>query len=162
VISCGRSSTATASATRPSGCSRTRCTTASSRCSTTAKPEVTARRIIEHFGLTDRFTVLAGATFEPGRRTKAEVIDHALRELRIGGGPHVVMVGDRDHDVHGAHAHGIGTVGVLWGYGSAEELTLAGAAALAAVPADVVDHVDRGIDDPATSGYAHRHAEPLA
>ena len=97
----------------------------------TAKPEVTARRIIEHFGLTDRFAVLAGATFEPGRRTKAEVIAHALRELAIEGGPHVVMVGDRDHDVHGAHAHGIATIGVLWGYGSAEELTLAGAAALA-------------------------------
>jgi phosphoglycolate phosphatase len=128
----------------------------------TAKPEVTARRIIEHFGLTDRFAVLAGATFEAGRRTKAEVIAHALRELAIEGGPHVVMVGDRDHDVQGAHAHGIATIGVLWGYGSAEELTGAGAAALAEVPDDVVAHVTGGIDDPAASGYAHRHPEPLA
>ena len=68
----------------------------------TAKPEDTAVRIIEHFGLTDRFAVLAGATYEPGRRTKDEVITHALRELAIDPGPHVVMVGDRDHDVHGA------------------------------------------------------------
>ena len=80
---CGRSSTATASATRTSACSRAGSTTAWSRCSTsladrglvlslaTAKPELTARRIVEHFGLTDRFAVLAGATFEPGRRTKA-------------------------------------------------------------------------------------------
>ena len=75
------------------------CTTASWRCSTaspasglvlalaTAKPEVTARRIVEHFGLTDRFAVLAGATFEPGRRTKAEVIAHALAELERRGRP---------------------------------------------------------------------------
>lgn len=107
----------------------------------TAKPEPTARRIIEHFGLTDRFAVLAGATFDPGRRTKAAVIAHALGELVIDGGPHVVMVGDRDHDVHGAQVHGIATIGVLWGYGSADELTMAGAATLAEVPADVVAHV---------------------
>ena len=104
----------------------------------TAKPEVTARRVVEHFGLTDRFTVLAGATFEPGRRSKDEVIAHALRELGTEAGPHLVMVGDRDHDVHGARVHGIDTIGVLWGYGSEAELTMAGAVALAATPADVV------------------------
>ena len=73
----------------------------------TAKPEETAVRILEHFGLADRFAVLAGATYEPGRRTKDEVITHALRELGIEPGAHVVMVGDRDHDVHGAAVHGI-------------------------------------------------------
>jgi phosphoglycolate phosphatase len=104
----------------------------------TAKPEETAVRIVEHFGLTDRFAVLAGATYEPGRRTKDEVITHALRELAIDAGPHVVMVGDRDHDVHGAQVHGIDCIGVLWGYGGEAELTRAGAAALAATPADVV------------------------
>jgi phosphoglycolate phosphatase len=107
----------------------------------TAKPEETAVRIVEHFGLTDRFAVLAGATYEPGRRTKDEVITHALRELGIDAGPHVVMVGDRDHDVHGAQAHGIDCIGVLWGYGGSTELTRAGATALAATPAGVVDLV---------------------
>jgi len=48
-----------------------------------------------------------------------------------------VMVGDREHDVHGARVHGIDTVGVLWGYGSAEELTAAGAVTLAQAPADL-------------------------
>ena len=104
----------------------------------TAKPEDTAVRIIEHFGLTDRFAVLAGATYEPGRRTKDEVITHALRELAIDPGPHVVMLGDRDHDVHGAKVHGIDCIGALWGYGGATELSRAGAMALAATPADVV------------------------
>ena len=104
----------------------------------TAKPEETAVRILEHFGLADRFAVLAGATYEPGRRTKDEVITHALRELGIEPGAHVVMVGDRDHDVHGAAVHGIDTIGVLWGYGGAAELTAAGAWTLADTPADVV------------------------
>ena len=48
------------------------------------------------------------------------------------------MVGDRDHDVDGARVHGIDTIGVLWGYGTTEELTTAGARWLAATPADVV------------------------
>ena len=52
----------------------------------TAKPEETAVRIVEHFGLADRFAVLAGATYEPGRRTKDEVITHALRELGTDAG----------------------------------------------------------------------------
>ncbi len=104
----------------------------------TAKPEPTAVRIIEHFGLADRFAVLAGATFEPGRRTKDEVITHALRELAITSGPHVVMVGDRDHDIHGAHVHGIECIGVRWGYAAPGELELAGAVAIAEVPADVI------------------------
>jgi phosphoglycolate phosphatase len=107
----------------------------------TAKPEETAVRIVEHFGLADRFDVLAGATYEPGRRTKDEVITHALRELGIDAGPHVVMVGDRDHDVHGARVHGIDCVGVLWGYGGEAELTQAGAWALAAEPSEVVELV---------------------
>jgi phosphoglycolate phosphatase len=106
----------------------------------TAKPEPTAQRIIEHFGLADRFVVVAGATYEgvPGRRTKAEVVAYALAQLGITGGSGVVMVGDRDHDVLAARELGLVSIGVRWGYGSVEELTNAGADALAADPAEVV------------------------
>lgn len=104
----------------------------------TAKPEPSARRIVEHFGLADRFAVVAGATYEPGRRTKAEVIAHALGELDVRGGSHVVMVGDRDHDILAARELGLASIGVAWGYGSREELTAAGADVLADQPADVL------------------------
>jgi phosphoglycolate phosphatase len=107
----------------------------------TAKPEPTARRIVDHFGLTARFAVIAGATHEPGRRTKTEVVAHALAELGVAGGPDVVMVGDRDHDMLAARHHGLGSIGVVWGYGSVDELTVAGANALASTPADVVSLV---------------------
>jgi phosphoglycolate phosphatase len=110
----------------------------------TAKPEPTARRIVEHFGLTARFAVIAGASYEPGRRTKTEVIAHALAELGVAGGPDVVMVGDRDHDMLAARHHGLGSIGVVWGYGSVDELTLAGADALANSPAEVVSLVRPG------------------
>jgi len=107
----------------------------------TAKPETTATRIIEHFGFTDYFAFQAGATIEvgTGRRTKADVIEYALMSLGLGATdlPRVVMVGDRDHDVEGAHHNGIRCIGVTWGFGSPHELETAGASALVDTPAGV-------------------------
>lgn len=107
----------------------------------TAKPETTATRIIEHFGFTDCFAFQAGATIEvgTGRRTKAEVIEYALMSLGLGATdlPRVVMVGDRDHDVEGAHHNGIDCIGVTWGFGSPHELDTAGAELLVDTPGEV-------------------------
>jgi phosphoglycolate phosphatase len=107
----------------------------------TAKPEPTARRIIEHFGFAERFVVQAGATHEvgTGRRTKAEVIDYALIMLQLSPSdlPWVVMVGDRDHDAECARLNGIDCVGVTWGFGSPDELASAGAAVLVDTPGEV-------------------------
>jgi phosphoglycolate phosphatase len=109
----------------------------------TAKPQSTAIRIVEHFGFTDYFSVQAGATIDVGsqRRTKAEVITYALAELGVGSTPQdlagVIMIGDRDHDVEGAHDNGIDCIGVTWGFGSVHELTTAGAVALVDSPGEV-------------------------
>jgi phosphoglycolate phosphatase len=109
----------------------------------TAKPERTATRILEHFGLTERFEFIVGATLTQERRAKHQVIAHVLGLLGLDGGdsivPRVIMVGDRDHDVLGALQNGMPCLGVTWGYGSTDELLTAGAFALADEPADVVD-----------------------
>lgn len=113
----------------------------------TAKPQSTAIRIVEHFGFSDHFTVRAGATMEvgSGRRTKADVITYALAELGVAATTdalsRVIMIGDRDHDVEGARENGIGCIGVTWGFGSADELSTAGAVALVDSPAEVADAV---------------------
>ncbi len=109
----------------------------------TAKPQVTAIRIVEHFGFTEHFSVQAGATLEvgSGRRTKADVIEFALEELGTGSGDHVVMVGDRDHDVEGALHNNIDCIGVSWGFGTHAELTDAGATIVVDSPAEVVTAV---------------------
>ena len=92
----------------------------------TAKPEVTAHPILDYFGISNRFEVRAGATLTSERRTKGQVIEHALHELGLHADAdawdHVIMIGDRDHDVLGAMQHHIPCIGVLWGYGSIEEL----------------------------------------
>ena len=82
----------------------------------TSKLEPTAARILAHFELDQHFEVIAGAAPDGSRQTKAEVLAHALGQLEPLP-PRVLMVGDRNHDVHGAAAHGIDTVVVGWGYG---------------------------------------------
>ena len=77
----------------------------------TSKPEVFARPICDAFGL----TALASTACSAPRSTRA-----ARQGGRRRGGAgrvprrrcRVVMVGDREHDVHGARAHGVETVGV--------------------------------------------------
>jgi phosphoglycolate phosphatase-like HAD superfamily hydrolase len=83
----------------------------------TSKAEPTAQRIIEHFGLTDHFEVIAGASVDGVRSAKADVVAHALAQLEPLPS-RVLMVGDRSHDVEGAAVHGIDTVVVDWGYGA--------------------------------------------
>lgn len=102
----------------------------------TAKPEEIARRITTHFGLTEHFTFEAGASIDPGgnRRTKGAVISYCLDEMGVEAGRHVVMVGDRDHDVEGAVENDIDCIGVTWGFGSSSELVGAGAFSLAHQP----------------------------
>jgi phosphoglycolate phosphatase len=85
----------------------------------TSKMEHTARQIIEHFGIDDHFEVIAGASADGTRAAKAEVVAHALAQLAPLP-EHVLMVGDRSHDVEGAAAHGIDTVVVDWGYGASD------------------------------------------
>lgn len=85
----------------------------------TSKAQPTAQRILVHFGLDGHFEVIAGASPDGTRATKADVVAHALS--RLGPLPErVLMVGDRAHDVEGAAAHGIETVVVAWGYGGSD------------------------------------------
>ena len=107
-------------------------------CVATSKPESSARRVIDHVGLTDYFKVIGGATHDSSRRTKSAVISHVLDQLGLAGGPELIMVGDRSHDIEGAAAHGIDTIAVAWGYGDRLEHEAAGAWAIAETPADVV------------------------
>ena len=103
----------------------------------TSKPTYSATRILEHFGLARHFSFIGGSDLEGTRHDKAAVIEHTMAELALLGLPStpdaLVMVGDREHDVLGARAHGIDTIGVLWGYGDADELLGAGASGAGAV-----------------------------
>lgn len=90
-----------------------------------AKPAPFVGQILDHFALSSYFTVIAGASLDHTRATKDAVIAHALQELEPDPSHRLLMVGDREHDIFGARAHGIETVAVGYGYGTREELTAA-------------------------------------
>lgn len=93
----------------------------------TSKPEPLARQILEHFKLDVYFDDICGATFDEQRSRKEEVIRYALDKNSITDLSASVMVGDRKYDIEGAKAVGIESIGVLYGFGSREELHKAGA-----------------------------------
>jgi phosphoglycolate phosphatase len=105
----------------------------------TSKPEVFAVEILQHFGLDGYFTCIAGATLDGSRSTKIDVISHALAQCPGADLSQAVMVGDRKFDILGAQHFGLDSIGVLFGYGSREELTQAGATHLAETVDDLAE-----------------------
>ena len=86
----------------------------------TSKPEFFAKQIIDHFSLSEYFEYVGGSEFN-SREKKAEVIEYVLKTNQIDNDD-VIMVGDRKHDIIGAHENKIPCVGVLYGYGTEDEL----------------------------------------
>lgn len=104
----------------------------------TSKPEQFAKLILEHFHLDGFFTVIAGADMAGKRVRKSDVIAHALN--MSGASPEeCIMVGDREHDVKGADEFNVPCIGVLFGYGSREELESCGARWIAETPSQITD-----------------------
>jgi phosphoglycolate phosphatase len=101
----------------------------------TAKPAVFARRIVVHFGLAPRFAGVYGADLDGAFDDKARLVAHLVAVEGVVA-ESAIMIGDRANDVRAAHANGLRAVGVLWGYGTPEEL--AAADAVAATPRELV------------------------
>ena len=94
----------------------------------TSKPEKFAKMIAEHFGFAKYFELIGGACMNGAKD---------LEKIR--------MVGDRCYDIEGANREGIRAIGVLYGYGSKEELEEAGADGLAETPEEVVRMILNGM-----------------
>jgi phosphoglycolate phosphatase len=110
----------------------------------TSKPESYAVPIVEYLGLSEFFETVGGDELDGSLRTKALVIGKVLARL---GQPHpadMLMVGDHVHDIEGARAHGIATIGVGWGYAMPGELAAAQPLSICATPAELA-HV-LGVD----------------
>ncbi len=107
-------------------------------CLATSKPEEFAKQIWEHFKLAQYFYFIGGAKMDETRTKKDEVIQYVLKQCNISDCSKVLMVGDREYDILGAKQFGIDSVGVLFGYGSREELERAGATYIAETVEDIV------------------------
>lgn len=107
----------------------------------TSKPEDFAVEILRHFDLYDYFDFVAGATMNDVRNKKADIIRYALENCHMSDKSSAVMIGDREHDIIGAKENGLDSIGVLFGYGTYDELKNAGATFIAETPMDIVKYV---------------------
>ena len=106
----------------------------------TAKPQVFTDRTVRRFGLLDRLEAAHGASLDAALDDKAVLVRHLLASRGIPPA-RAVMVGDRRHDVRAALENGVAVIGATWGYGSREELLLAGALRFCASPSELPEAI---------------------
>jgi phosphoglycolate phosphatase len=107
----------------------------------TAKPGVFARPIVDHFGLDRWLAGVYGSELDGRRTDKVELLQFILEREALEPGQ-CVMIGDREHDMRAARYHGMGAIGVLWGYGSDRELLDSGADRLVTEPQQLTTILD--------------------
>ena len=106
----------------------------------TSKAHVFADRIVDHFGLRSYFEHVFGSELDGTRVHKYDLLEWAIEQTATDPA-RAIMIGDRSHDIVGAKRNGMDGIGVLYGYGSREELIEAGALHLCATPQAILDHL---------------------
>lgn len=113
-----------------------------------------AELIVKNFGLAGHFGGVYGSSLDGTIDQKADIIAICLKAEGIDPAT-CIMVGDRKHDVLGAAANGVASIGVTWGYGGADELRAARATLICERPGALPVAVEEAlgasrIPDPAT------------
>jgi phosphoglycolate phosphatase len=103
----------------------------------TSKPTVYAERIVNHFGLRGYFKGIYGSELDGTRTDKTSLISHILQRESIASSE-TFMIGDRKHDMIAAKVNEVFGLGVLWGYGTREELEASGAYLCITQPRELV------------------------
>jgi phosphoglycolate phosphatase len=87
----------------------------------TSKPTIFAEEILKYFNIDKYFEFICGSNLDGTMSDKTEIIRYILNEKNLKK-QSTIMIGDRKHDIIGAHNNGIASVGIGYGYGSEEEL----------------------------------------
>ena len=106
----------------------------------TSKDEKNANKIIKNLKIDKYFNYIAGASLEDGRSRKEDVIKYLLqREKENLKNNEIIMVGDTKFDIIGANANQMKSIGVLYGFGTREELENENATFIVEKPLDILD-----------------------
>jgi phosphoglycolate phosphatase len=106
----------------------------------TSKPAVYAERIIAHFEMSAYFERVFGSELDGARSDKTELLHYARKEAGDDA-TDAIMIGDRRHDMIGARNNRMTAIGVLYGYGSEQELIDAGAHHVCATPKALLEFI---------------------
>lgn len=91
-----------------------------------SKPEKFVKIILREHSVADLFCDISGASTDESRTTKVQVLRYALEKANITDVSSCVLVGDRKFDAEGAARLNMDCIGVLWGFGSKDELIKSG------------------------------------
>ncbi|MCI9406554.1 MAG: HAD hydrolase-like protein [Oscillospiraceae bacterium] len=108
----------------------------------TSKPVEVAAPILQSLGLTSFFLLIGGSSLSGERPHKIDVIRYVFEKLEIYDPSCAVMIGDRSYDMEGASLARIDSIGVLYGYGSLDELKKSGANYIAETPTDLLSLIE--------------------
>jgi phosphoglycolate phosphatase len=110
----------------------------------TSKLEKYAIKILKEFNLFNYFDFVSGVSDNSFNSPKSLQLEKLLTEGRIDS--QALMIGDRSVDVCAATTNKLESWGVLWGYGSRQELDTAGAIRILETPIELLDLLnDQGI-----------------
>ena len=104
-------------------------------CLATSKAAEYAFKITAHFGIDRYLDHQFGSELDGTRSGKADLLKHGL-DVTNATVHDAAMVGDRSYDILGARANGMAALGVLYGYGTQDELIGAGANGLIQGPSE--------------------------
>lgn len=121
----------------------------------TSKPHHYARRIVQRFGLEPHFAAVYGPELDGTYDNKADLIAHIAAKEGLQP-DRTLMIGDRAFDITAAIHNGMRAIGVTWGYGSAEELAEAKAAAICTCPSQLAKTALNLLSGAATVQLSHR------
>ncbi len=102
----------------------------------TAKPQPIAAAMLRYFRLAAFFEAIVGSRLDGSLIHKSAIIELTMRQAALDPG-RSILIGDRHHDMHGAREQKIGSIGVTYGFGAAEELRAAGAIMLCDHASDI-------------------------
>ncbi len=109
----------------------------------TSKMQEFANEILKMHHIDKYFSVIKGASSDGKIIEKSAILQLAIKELACDKSK-TIMVGDRMHDIIGAEQNGLDCIGVLWGYGSENELKSFGAKKLCKTPKELAEIILRG------------------
>lgn len=103
-----------------------------------SKPLIYIHKIVQHFDLVKYFKSVYGSELDGTRTDKGELIAYIVQEESLTNNQ-TYMIGDREHDVIGAHKNNISTLAVSYGYGSMEELQKSNPKKILSSPQEIID-----------------------